>query len=264
LRQNQTLATIRAHKPAIGLWLQTQSYHLTRIIAAQGLFDWLMVDMEHSPVDLSTSSMMLSTIADVSGGQCTPLARLAHGTMYHIKQALDAGAQGIVVPMVNTAEDAANIVRFARYPPLGERGGSGVHPHYGFGLTDHAEYIRKANPEILVSIQIETKQAVENIDSILATPGIDMIFLGPMDLHLSLGLNPTLWSEDPTFQAAVKRIHEACRKQNIPLGTISLNAEGARARIADGFTFIGVGTDVGQMVAALKSQVQQVREGTNA
>src|SRR5689334_21397618 len=103
------------------------------MIAAQGLFDWLLVDMEHVPVDLSTVSMIFAGIADISGGECTPLARVAHGTMYHIKQALDAGAQGIVVPMVNTAEEAAAVVRFARYPPLGERGGGGMVPHYNFG-----------------------------------------------------------------------------------------------------------------------------------
>jgi 2-keto-3-deoxy-L-rhamnonate aldolase RhmA len=103
LRQNHTLAALRQGKHTIGLWLHSHSVHIARIIAAQGLFDWLLVDMEHSPLDLSTASMMLSGIADVSSGICTPLARLAAGTMYHVKQALDAGAHGIIVPMVNNA-----------------------------------------------------------------------------------------------------------------------------------------------------------------
>src|SRR5436190_23395165 len=98
--------------------MQTHSFHTTRIIAAQRLFDWLLVDMEHTPVDLSTASMIFAAIADVSGGTCTPLARVAHNTMYQIKQALDAGAQGIIVRMFNTAQEAAAVVGFARSPPV--------------------------------------------------------------------------------------------------------------------------------------------------
>ncbi|MCC6805001.1 MAG: hypothetical protein IT319_19120, partial [Anaerolineae bacterium] len=115
MRQNRTLARIRQGKPAIGLWLQTGSFHTARLLAMQNMFDWLLVDMEHTPVDLSMASAIFAGIADISEGRCTPLARVPHGTLYHIKQALDAGAQGIVVPMVNTAEEAADAVRFARF-----------------------------------------------------------------------------------------------------------------------------------------------------
>ncbi|MHB8625481.1 MAG: HpcH/HpaI aldolase family protein [Aggregatilineales bacterium] len=259
MRQNQTLAKLRRGEPTIGLWLQTHSFHITRIIAAQELFDWLLVDMEHSPVDLSTTSTMLSTIADISGGKCTPLARVAHGTMYQIKQALDAGAQGVIVPMINTAEQAADVVRFARYPPLGERGGGGLTPHFGFGTTNHAEYIKHANDEILVAIQIETRVAVENIDAILDTPGIDLVFVGPFDLHISLELPPALWSDLPEFQAAVKKVLAACQQRKLPFGTISPNADGARERLADGFTFVGLGTDISHLVGSVQSQYKQLR-----
>ncbi|MEO8394761.1 MAG: aldolase/citrate lyase family protein, partial [Chloroflexota bacterium] len=88
MRQNHMLAQLRQGQPTVGMWLQSQNFHIARVIAAQGLFDWLMVDLEHSPVDLSTTMTMLATIADISGGNCTPLARVAHGTMFHIKQAL--------------------------------------------------------------------------------------------------------------------------------------------------------------------------------
>lgn len=229
------------------------------MIAAQGLFDWLLVDMEHVPVDLSTASMIFAGIADITGGECTPLARVAHGTMYHIKQALDAGAQGIVVPMVNTAEEASAVVRFARYPPLGERGGGGMVPHYNFGLTNHVEYIKAANDEIMVGIQIETREAVENIDAILDTPGIDMAFIGPFDLHISLGLSPGLWSDQPAFRAAVDKVIAAAKRRNIPLGTLQPNAAGTKARLADGFTFIGMGTDVVHLLEALNVQAKELR-----
>lgn len=259
MRQNTTLAKIRQGKPAIGLWLHSHSFHTARILAAQGILDWLLVDMEHTPVDLSTASMILSTIADVSGGRCTPLARVAHGTMFHIKNVLDAGAQGIIVPMINTAQDAADVVRFARYPPQGERGGGGLAPHFGFGTTSHPEYIREANREIMVTIQIETQEAVENIDSILDTPGIDLVFIGPFDLHLSLGLTPSLWSDQPTFQAAVTRVITACQQRGLPYGTLTPNAEGANARMEQGFSFIGLGTDIVHMLGSLNAQYQQLR-----
>ena len=179
--------------------------------------------------------------------------------MYQIKQALDSGAHGIVVPMINTAEDAANVVRFARYPPAGERGGGGVLPHYSFGTTSHLEYLQDANHEILVAVQIETQTAVENIDAILDVPGIDMIFIGPFDLHISLGLPPALWSDQPAFQAAVQTVIAACRQRGMPYGTIAPDAEGVKARLADGFTLISMGTDLGHLLSTLDEQVKQLR-----
>jgi 2-keto-3-deoxy-L-rhamnonate aldolase RhmA len=259
VRQNHTLAQIRQGKAAIGLWLQTHSFHTARIIAAQGLFDWLLVDMEHTPVDLSTASMIFAAIADVSSGTCTPLARVAQGTMDQIKQALDAGAQGVVVPMINTAEDAASAVRFARYPPLGERGAGGLTPQYGFGTTSHIEYVQNANREIMVTLQIETQAAVENIEAILDTPGIDLVFIGPFDLHISLGLPPGLWSEIPEFHAAINRVIAACQERGLPYGTLTPNADGAKDRLADGFTFLGMGSDIAHLLGAIHAQYQQLR-----
>jgi 2-keto-3-deoxy-L-rhamnonate aldolase RhmA len=253
------LAQIRQGKQTVGMWLQSQNFHIARAIAAQGLFDWLMVDLEHSPTDLSTAMMMLATIADVSGGNCTPLARVAHSTMFHIKQALDAGAQGVLVPMISTPEAAAEVVRFARYPPLGERGAGGVTPQYGFGITNAAEYVKNANQEILVAIQIETVQAVENIDAILAVPGIDMIFIGPNDLHISLGLGSTLWSDAPAFQTAFYKVVDACKNHGMPVGTMCPDAAGAKARLADGFAFVSLASDVRVMLAAVNSEYAQVR-----
>ncbi|MDA0245333.1 MAG: aldolase/citrate lyase family protein [Chloroflexi bacterium] len=263
MRPNHTLAKLRQGEPAFGLWLQSHSFHTARIISAQGLLDWLLVDMEHTPVDLSTASTILATIADVSGGRCTPLARVAANTMYHIKQALDAGAQGVIVPMINTAAEAALAVRFALYPPLGERGGGGLTPHYGFGTTSHVAYIQQANREVLVGLQIETAEAVANIEAILDTPGLDMAFLGPFDLHLSLGLPPALWSEAAEFTTAVAKVTAACRQRGIPLGTIVPNGTAAAQRLADGFTFISLGTDIIHLLSSLNSQLEAVSTASN-
>lgn len=261
MRQNRTLAQIRAGKPAVGLWLQSHQPQIARIIAAQGLFDWLLADMEHTPVDLSTTAAIMAAVADYSGGQCTPLVRVAQGTQYHIKQALDSGAQGIVVPIVNTADEAADIVRFARYPPAGERGAGGLLPHLAFGEANHVAYLQRANEEILVAAQIESQTAVANIEAILDVPGIDLIFIGPFDLHISLGLPPALWSDLPPFQAAVQKVVAACQRRNIPYGTLSPNAAGVKARLGEGYTLVGMGTDLMHMLAALRTQHEELQRG---
>jgi 4-hydroxy-2-oxoheptanedioate aldolase len=242
IRKNAALEKIRAGEPAIGTWLQLHSIHVTRLLVAQGTFRWMLVDFEHTPVDRSTAAHIFSTISDLSGGQITPLARVAVGSVDQIKHALDAGAQGIVVPMVNTAEEAAAAVRYARFPPVGVRGGGGLAPQLGFAVNGPT-YLVESNREILVAIQIETPEGVENIDEILQVEGIDLIFIGPFDLHLSHGLPPKIWSTHPMFLKAVERVKEACNAAGVPLGTLSRDAEGAKARLAEGFTFVGMGSD---------------------
>lgn len=261
MRPNHVLRLLRRRSPAVGLWLQTHSFHVARTVAAQGLFDWLLLDMEHTPVDLSAGAAILATIADTSGGWCTPLARVAGNTAEHIKQALDAGAHGVVVPMVSTADDARLAVRRARFPPEGERGGGGLTPHLGYGLASHAEYVRRANPETLVGVQIETAEAVENVDAIVAVPGVDLAFVGPFDLHLSLGLAPALWSDEPRFLAAIARVVAACARASVPMGTLAPDAVGAASRIAQGFGFVGLGTDMGHLLGALRAQRGALRVG---
>lgn len=247
IRKNATLQKVRAGEPAIGTWLQLHSIHATRLLVAQGIFQWMLVDFEHTPVDRSTAAHIFSTISDLSGGRTTPLARVPVGSVDQIKHALDAGAQGIVVPMVNTAEEAADAVRYARFPPVGVRGGGGLAPQLGFAVNGPT-YLVESNREIMVAIQIETPDGVENIDQILEVEGIDLIFIGPYDLHLSHGLAPKIWSTQPAFLKAVDRVKEACNAAGVPLGTLSRDAEGARARLSEGFTFVGMGSDAHVML----------------
>jgi len=243
LRTNATLRLLRADEPAVGTWLQLHSVHAARLLAAQGFFRWMLVDFEHTPVDNLTATHLFSTISDISAGEITPLARVAVGSVEAIKQALDCGAQGVIVPMINTPEEAADVVRFARFPPLGERGAGGLYPHLGFGVS-RPEYIATANAEILVGVQIETVEAVQRINEILEVPGIDLIFLGPNDLHISLGLPAMFWSDYPTFLAAVRAVKSACAREGVPLGTLCPDAPAVRQRLADGFAFVGMGSDV--------------------
>ena len=136
---------------------------------------------------------------------------------------------------------------------------AGYVPHFGFGTTSHIEYVQNANREIMVAVQIETQASVENIDAILDTPGIDLVFIGPFDLHISLGLPPGLWSELPAFHAAVNRVIAACQQRGLPYGTITPNADGAKDRLADGFTLIGMGSDIAHLLGAINNQYQQLR-----
>jgi 4-hydroxy-2-oxoheptanedioate aldolase len=226
----------------MGTWLQLHSYHASRMLAAQGFFEWLLVDFEHTPVGRDSAAQILSAISDVSGGRVTPLARVAAGSVIEIKHALDAGAQGIIVPMVTDAAEVAEAMRYARYPPDGQRGAGGLSPHLGFGVS-RPVYIQCVNREILFGVQIETAEAVENIEEILEVKGVDLCFIGPNDLHLALGYPAMFWSAEPRFLSAVARVKGACRRRGIPLGTLCKDVSSATARIEEGFRFVGLGSD---------------------
>jgi 4-hydroxy-2-oxoheptanedioate aldolase len=131
-------------------------------------------------------------------------------------------------------------------------------PHLGFGVS-RPEYLAHANAEILVGIQIETVEAVENVEAILDVPGVDMCFIGPNDLHMALGYPPRFWSDEPRFAAAVERITRACKQRAIPLGTLCKDAANAKARIADGFTFVGLGSDAHYMLTFCGMQFGELR-----
>jgi len=179
--------------------------------------------------------------------------------VHHIKQALDGGAQGIIVPMVNTVEEAKDVIRFSRFPPLGERGVGGLLPHLSFAAS-RGDYVKHANQEILVAVQIETKQAVENIDAILGVDGIDVAFVGPSDLHMSLGLSPLLWSNEPLFVEAFRKVKEACAKHKVPLGLYCKDGASAKARIEeDGVKFVGFGADFAFLLNTAGAQAAQAR-----
>jgi 4-hydroxy-2-oxoheptanedioate aldolase len=242
MRDNRTLSLIRRREPAVGAWLQLGSPAAARLVAAQGLVDWLLVDFEHAPVDPATAATILGAVADVSRGRVTPLARVAVGAPETIKHALDAGAQGVVVPMVESADEVRRAVRWARFPPDGVRGAGSLTAHLGLGVS-RPDYLRLANAQILVGVQIETAAALDRLDAILDVPGLDLCFIGPNDLHLALGLAPRFWSGEPAFLEAVARIRRACQARGLPLGTLCRDADSARARIEEGFTFLGLGSD---------------------
>jgi len=254
LRSNRTLDLIRKGDVALGTWIELHNLYATRLLAAQGCFQWMLIDAEHSPVESGTIATLCAMMSDISQGLITPLVRVATGTIDHIKQALDCGAQGIIAPMINTKEEAANVVKFAKYPPEGQRGIGGLFPHIGYGVKRRPEYLERANQETLVGIQIETREGADNISEILDVKGIDFIFIGPNDLHQSLGLNPQFWSEEPLFQAYVQKIITACQDRGIPYGTLCPSAAQAKDRKGDGFTFLGLGSDTSFLLSSAGKQ----------
>src|SRR5438067_3569486 len=181
MRANPVKRTLREGRPAVGTWLSLGSITAARFLARAG-WAWLTVDIEHSLVDWETATHMFAAIADAG---CTPLARVPANRHDHIKRVLDNGAHGIVVPMVNSREEALAAVAAAKYPPVGNRSVGGSAHALNFGCTAN-EYYARANDEVLVVLQCEHIRAVEDADAIFSVPGIDVIFVSPNDLTTSM------------------------------------------------------------------------------
>ena len=232
---------------SFGTWLSLGDLFATRVFARLG-FDWLLVDMEHSAHNPVLMADMVATIADA--GTSAPIVRVPANSVEWFKWALDAGAWGVVVPMVNTREEAQRAVAYTKYPPLGARSIGGAFGPYGFGITDWPSYARTANDEILVIIQIESAQALQNLDEILSVPGIDVAFVGPNDLHAQLGLTPSSEGAEPEFTEALEHIKAAARKYHLALDIFSNNGKAAAERVRQGFQMISVTTDISSLIAA--------------
>src|SRR5207302_4423278 len=199
--------------PSVGTWLSMGSIVAARFLARAG-FAWLTVDIEHSLVDWETATHMFASIADAG---CIALGRVPANQHDHIKRVLDNGAHGIVVPMVNSRQEAEDAVAAALYPPAGTRSVGGSVHALNFGGTAN-DYYARANEEILVVLQCEHIQAVRDADEIFSVPGIDAIFVGPNDLAASMrGKDGRPPSGEETTQV-LKEILEACRRNGVPAG----------------------------------------------
>jgi 4-hydroxy-2-oxoheptanedioate aldolase len=248
MRTNTVKEALRRGEPQVGTWLTLASPFAARFLAGSG-FRWLTVDLEHSPADWETAALMFSAISDAG---CVPLARVPVNSYRDIKRALDSGAYGIVVPMVNSPEEAAAAVAAARYFPEGNRSVGGGFHALNFGATA-SEYFAAANREVLVVIQAEHVKAVENADRIFAVPGIDAMFVGPNDLLSSMGKVPQMETDDPEFVNALRHLRETARRHGIAPGLHTADAEAARRRTAEGWQLVAVASDVSFMLSAAQS-----------
>lgn len=228
---------LAAGTPVIGSWVSLPEPALVEIMARSG-FEFLTIDMEHSAITVATAQELIRVI-DLCG--CCPLVRLTSNDADLAKRVLDAGAAGIIVPMVNSADEARAAVRAAKYPPAGTRS-VGLGRAQGYGTSFDA-YFAAANDDTLVIVQIEHEDAVASIDDILSVPGVDAFMIGPYDLSASMGLAGQL--EHPKVMAAVARVVEVGRARNVPSGfhfVWPVPAEFER-RVREGFTLAAYSVD---------------------
>lgn len=228
---------LRRGEPALGGWIMIGHPVVAEIMAGEG-FDWIAVDLEHAETDLGT---FYEIARAVKGSGCDLLARLHSCDPVLAKQVLDAGAQGIIVPSVNTPEEAQRASAMARFPTAGTRGVS-LCRATDFGRS-FKTYVDHHNDNVLVVIMLEHIDAVKNVDAILATPGIDATLIGPYDLSASMGLAGQLGH--PQVMAAQQTILDACRRHGVPAGihVVATDHNQVQNRIAEGYRFIGCGID---------------------
>ncbi len=243
MRTNSVRHRLRKGDVTYGTWLTLPDPFAARLLASSG-FDWITVELEHTPTTFETAALSYALIA---AGDCVPLARVPVNSVENIKRVLDTGAWGVIVPMVNSRAEAEAVVAAARFPPLGRRSVGGQLNSASFG-ADQATYRRAANDEILVIVMIEHVAAVADAEAIITTPGIDAIFIGPNDLLNSMGQMPAFESDNPEFAGAVARVRELCQRHRVPVGIHVISPEAAKRRAAEGFQFIALGSDAGFML----------------
>jgi 4-hydroxy-2-oxoheptanedioate aldolase len=256
MRPNPLKRALKAGQPSVGTWLSLGSITAARFLARAG-FAWLTVDIEHSLVDWETATHIFASVADAG---CTPLARVPANRHDHIKRVLDNGAHGIVVPMVNSREEALAAVAAAKYPPIGNRSVGGSVHALNFD-TDANDYYAHANDEILVVLQCEHIQAVQDADAVFSVPGIDAIFVGPNDLAASMRSPDGKPPGGEATAKAMKQILEACRRHRVAPGLHCVDAEDARHRIEEGWQFIAIASELRMMLNSAEEIAQEMGLG---
>jgi 2-keto-3-deoxy-L-rhamnonate aldolase RhmA len=244
-------AKIRAGEPTYGSWVMIGNLAVAEILAAVG-FDWIAVDMEHTSIDYRTLQELLCGIERCGAAG---FVRIEDNNPVAVKRVLDCGARGIIVPQVNSREQAERAVAAAKYPPMGIRGVAlGRASEYGASFQ---EYFESFNDEVVVMAQIEHVQAVERIESILSVEGLDGVFLGPYDLSCSMGI--TAQFDHPRMAAAREVVKNAASKAGKALGIHETRPEvgAVEGLLAEGFRFIGCSIDT----VFLRSASRQLLEG---
>lgn len=220
-----------------GCWVGMADSYAAEISASAG-FDWLLIDGEHAPNDLRS---ILSQLQVVSASKSHPIVRLPIGETYMIKQALDAGAQNLLIPMVESGEQARELVRATRYPPNGVRGvGSALARASNFNAIP--DYLTTADEQICLIVQLETVAGVEALDDILAVEGVDGVFIGPSDLAADMGLLGK--ANSPEVQDATNALLKRIKDAGKAAGILALSDHAIAQALESGASFIGVGIDV--------------------
>ena len=241
------------NKVAIGTWLQIPSASISEI-AAQMDLDWIAVDMEHTEIGYETVADMFRGL---NGSQTAAMVRVRSNDSLDIRRALDVGAAGIIVPLIETKQQTQEAVRYCKYPPMGERG-------YAFCRANQwgknfDEYSKKANDDHLVFVMIESKKAVENIDDILSVEGLDGVFIGPYDMSASFGVVGDV--DNPLVVEGCNRVLESCIRNNKIAGLhiVRPDKKSIKENIEKGFRMIAVGIDTVFIINGMKEAFETAK-----
>ena len=259
MRTNPVKEKLRRGEPSFGTWLSLGDLYATRVLARLG-FDWLTLDIEHSAIDWKQATTIFAAIADAG---CVPLARVPEGTHHYIKRVLDAGAWGIVVPMVDTVEQAKAAIAAAKYPPVGDRSvGGGLHA-INFDAAA-GDYYEQANDNILVVLQTESPEGVENAPEIYSLPGVDAIFVGPNDLRFQMREDDGTFPSPEEHEAMMQRVLATGKEVGTPVGLHVQTADDVRRRIDEGWQFIAIGSELKMMLNSAQQIVTDLSLETEA
>ena len=254
LKKNKVKHILKNGGVTIGSWLSLGHESIAEIMSAAG-FDWLVIDLEHSVIGIEK---LHSLILAIESNGCVPLVRLTSNALSLAKRVMDAGAYGVIVPMVNSAGEAELAVKSIKYPPLGRRSVGIARAHgYGPGFED---YVKVANEESILIIQIEHIESVHNIEEIISVEGIDGLIIGPYDLSGSLGLPGEL--NHPKVVEAKKRILGAAREKGIAAGIhiVYPSIEELGKCLEEGYRFIAFGTDILFLGESCRNSVRDIKE----
>jgi len=256
MRANRVREIWREGGAVINGWCGIPSGFAAEVMAHMG-WDSLVVDTQHGVVDYQT---MVSMLQGISTTPVVPMVRVPWNDPAAVMKALDAGAYGIICPMINSRAECEAFVRACRYPPRGYRSSGPIRA----SLYGGSDYHEKANDTILAIAMIETSEAVEHLDEILSTPGLDGIYVGPSDLSLSYGLPPGLDKSDERMLGALARIVEGCKQHKVVPGIHTGSTAYAKKAIAMGFRFVTLLGDARLLTMAGQQVVREMREGAPA
>ena len=250
---------LREGHPKMGLFLNSHSTTVAEQLAHSG-YDWLLVDTQHGPMGAEALSAMLAAIA--SGGAKSMVRVAGYHDRGGIQQALDLGADGVLIPYINSAEEARQGVSCARYPTIGTR--SVYFPQRSTNKAGLLGYVGNANANIIVALQVETASCIKNIEQIAAVPGVDILFLGQNDLCMSMGLFETYefpkMYTSPELQQATESLIREARKNNVILGLFLFGTARVGEFLEKGFTFISIGNDLHHVLTQASAHVQDMEK----
>ena len=252
MRPNRLRELWADDKPAVNGWLAIPSSFSAEVMAHQG-WDTLTIDLQHGVIDYAAMVPMLQAISTT---HTVPIVRVPWLEPGILMKALDAGAYGVICPMINTREDAQRLVHYTHYAPQGTRSFGPIRASL-YGGTDYPGH---ANTTIVTFAMIETAQALDNLDAILSVEGLDAIYIGPSDLSLSLGCKPVFDDVEPPVQQAIEHIVARAKAHGVVAGIHNGRADVARARVALGFRFVTLGSDARLLAAGSQELLAAMRD----